>query len=300
MKSNVLGKVFKFGAALSMVALVGCGGGGGGGGSSTGGGGSTGGGTSTYGTYSSPSITVQAFIDNISSVDGEIDDSFMVLDTDETYRSFEAGEDEWFVMYDAKYDEYKAVSLQYIRAVTYYDYYQSNYSTAEEFRNVETDDILSGDVNGDFWGDDYEVVDYDGFSDSYWGRNSGFEYEDEEETTDVALMAAEKEQIQFIKKASEVSYTYSVSIETSMSLVSLSKKMEKMVSKGAGELTLEDQLALAGDVEKLTGASIADLVAAATDESAKADLVKKISKKIGTSADNLENRLLPDLLGIQL
>ncbi len=298
MKTTALKNVFKFGAALTMLALVGCGGGGGGGGSYSGGG-STGGG-STYGTYSSPNITVQSFIDNISSVDGEWDDSFLVLDTDETYRTIEPGEDDWFVMYDAKYDEYKAVSLQYIRAITYYDYYQSNYSTAEEFRNIETDDILGGDVNGDFWGDDYEVVDYDGFTDSYWGRNSGFEYEDEEETTDVALMAAEKEQIQFIKKASEVSYTYSVSIETSMSLVSLSKKMEKMVSKGEGELTMEDQLALAGDVEKLTGATITDLVAAAQDESKKADLVKKISKKIGTTADNLENRLLPDLLGIEL
>ena len=289
MKTTVLKNVFKFGAAaLTMAALVGCGGGGGGGGGFT------------YGTYSSPNITVQSFIDKISSVDGEWDDSFLVLDTDESFRSIEPGEDEWFVMYDAKYDEYKAVSLQYIRAITYYDYYSSSYSTAEEFRNIETDDILGGDVDGDFWGDDYEVVDYDGSTDSYWGRNSGFEYEDEEDTSDVLLMAAEKEQLQFIKKASEVSYTYDVSIETSMSLVTLSKKMEKMVSKGEGELTMEDQLALAGDVEKLTGASIADLVAAAADESKKADLVKKISKKIGTTADNLENRLLPDLLGIDL
>lgn len=295
MKSELFKKVFKFTAALTMVTLVGCGGGG-----SSSSGGSYSGGGSSYGTNSSPFITAQSFINNISAVDGQIDDSFMILDTDQTYRSIEPGEDDWFVMYDAKYDEYKAVSLQYVRAITYYDYYQSNYSTAEEFRGIETDDILAGDINGDYWGDDYEVVDYDGFTDSYWGSNSGFEYEDEEATTDVSLMAAEKEELQFIKKASEISYAYSVSIETSMSLVSLAKKMEKMVSNGEGELTIEDQLALAGDVEKLTGASLAQLVAATTDASVKADLVKKISKKIGTTADNLENRLLPDLLGIEL
>ena len=297
MKSNVLSTTLKASLLVTAMTLASCGGGGGGGGGT-----GTGGGTSTYGAYQSPSVTAQQFINALNDADNAdiLNESEVILFEDETYRSQVAGEDEWFVIYDQKYDENKAVSLQYLRSIIYYDYYSNTTALAEEFRDIESDDIFGGDVNGDFWGDDYEVVDYDPFTDSFWGRNSGFEYEDETETTDVALMAGEKEKMAFFKKASNISFAYSVSIETAMSLVTLGKKVEKMVTKSQEELTLEDQAALMGDLENLTGVTINDVMEASVDNAKKDQMVSKIADKIGTSADNLQNQLLPDLFGIEL
>jgi len=50
----------------------------------------------------------------------------------------------------------------------------------------------------------------------------------------------------------------------------------------------------------LAGVSTADVLAAANDRAAQSDLVGKIATKIGTSAANLENRILPELLGVEL
>ncbi|GAB4018057.1 MAG: hypothetical protein Fur0010_19030 [Bdellovibrio sp.] len=272
------------------ASLVACGGGGGGGGGST------------YGAYQSPSITASQFVSALNSVDGAPlwDQSAIELYADETYRSQVIGEDDWFVIYDAKYDEHKAVSLQYIRSIVYYDYYSNSYGTAREFRDIELNDILAGNTNGDFWGDDYEVVDYDPFSDSYWGRNSGFEYEDETETTDVNLMAMSKEQKQFFTKASNVSFQYNVNIETAFSLVTLGSKVEKMIANGKGALTPADEAALMGDMEKLTGVSMNEIMEAAADSQKKEAVIGKIADKIGTTAQNLESRLLPELFGVNL
>lgn len=289
MKSTL--KSLVFGAILGTMAisLSSCGGGGGGGGGST------------YGTYSSPYISATSFVNGINNADfaPSYDESFVVLYTDETIRSAYIGQDDWFVIYDAKYDEYKAVSLQYIRSIVYYDYYSNNTGLAEEFRDIETDDIFSGDVNGDYYGDDYEVVDYDSFYDVYVGRNSGFDYEDAEETTDVALMAAEKQKKSFIKKAAAVSYAYNVGIETSLSLVSLGYKVEKAINKGKGELTAEDQTAILGDLEKLTGKTFAEVLESANDNAKKDAMIKDIAAKLGTSAQNLEDRILPELFNIK-
>lgn len=290
-----LAKKFITGALLiSSAALVSCTGGGtvvvGGGG---------GGGGSTYGTYQSGSISATTFIDALNRIEGYGDNaSFIELYADETIRSTYVGEDDWFVIYDDKFDENKAVSLQYIRSIVYYDYYSNSTALAEEFRAIETDDILAGDLNGDYFGDDYEVVDYDFFTGTFVGRNSGFDYEDGASTKDVSLLSAEADQKSFLKKAANVSLAYSVNIETAMSLVTLGEKAEQMKSKNAGELTIADQLALAGDVEKFTGASMIDILAASTDEAAKDDMIAKVAAKIGTSAANLENKLLPELLNI--
>ncbi|GAB4018060.1 MAG: hypothetical protein Fur0010_19040 [Bdellovibrio sp.] len=267
-----------------MTALVGCGGGGGG---------------STYGAYNSPYITASGFVSALNSYDGApvYDQSEVVLYTDETYRSSVIGEDDWFVIYDAKYDEHKAVSLQYVRSIVYYDYYSNNYATAKEFRSIETSDILSGRVNGDFWGDDYEVVDYDPYLNAFVGRNSGFLYEDEAESTDVNLMAKAKEEKKFIQKAANVSFTFNVSMETAMSLVSLGNKVEKMLSKG--DLTAKDQEALTGDLERLTGQKLTDVMVKTQTQEGKQEVISEIAKKIGTSAQNLENKILPELFGIK-
>jgi hypothetical protein len=277
---------------VSMLAiLASCGGGGG---SHSGGG--TGG--STYGIYQSPNILASEFVSSLNSVDGTFSTS-VELYANETLRSQVAGQDDWFVIYDAKFSEYKAVSLQYIRSITYWDYYSNNRAVASEFRQIERNDVIAGQLNGDTFGDDYEVVDR--LSSGYFeGRVSGYLYEDEAGSTDVSLMAREQEQKKFFGKAAKVSFVYNVSIETSMSMVTLGAKMEKMLSRSNGELTQEDQAAVLSDLKRLTGVSLEEIQKASEDSSAKDEVLAKIAAKIGTSAQNLEQKVLPEVFGITL
>lgn len=281
--------------ALSMLAS--CSGGGGGGGGGTGGGG---GGGSTWGSYQSPSVTASQFVTALNNIESVYNQSYVELYTDETYRSAVVGEDDWFVIYDDVFGEYKAVSLQYIRSVVYYDYYSNNTALAEEFRDIEADDIANGDIYGDYWGDDYEVVDYDSWTGTFVGRNSGFDYEDEAGSKDVSLLTAEAEQLELIQKAAKVSFAYNLGIETSLSLVTLGKKSEEMMGRSNGELTAADQAAFAQDLQRLTGVTLTDVMAASSSDQAQGDLINKIADKVGTSASNLENRILPELFGVQL
>lgn len=274
---------------LAMLAvLASCGGGGGGGG----------GGHSTYGTYYSPNILASEFVNSLNSVDGTYS-SHVELYTNETLRSQVPGQEDWFVIWDAKYSEYKAVSLQYIRSIVYYDYYANNRAVASEFRSIERGDILSGNLNGDYYGNDYEVIDR--LSSGYFqGRNSGYLYEDEATSTDVSLLAKEQEQKKFFDKAAKVSLVYNVSIETSMSMVTLGSKIEKMLTRANGELTQEDQAALLGDIKTLTGVSLEELQKAGENSVAKEEVLAKVAAKIGTSAQNLEQKFLPEVFGITL
>ncbi|QDK42903.1 hypothetical protein DOM21_15880 [Bacteriovorax stolpii] len=273
---------------LAMLAvLASCGGGGGGGG-----------GHSTYGTYYSPNIIASEFVNSLNSVDGTYS-SHVELYTNETLRSQVPGQEDWFVIWDAKYSEYKAVSLQYIRSIVYYDYYANNRAVASEFRSIERGDILSGNLNGDYYGNDYEVVDR--LSSGYFeGRNSGYLYEDEATSTDVSLLAKEQEQKKFFDKAAKVSLVYNVSIETSMSMITLGSKIEKMLTRANGELTQEDQAALLGDIKTLTGVSLEELQKAGENSAAKEEVLAKVAAKIGTSAQNLEQKFLPEVFGITL
>lgn len=276
---------------LSMLlALASCGGGGGGGGVYVP--------PSSYGTQTSPNIFASEFVSSLNSVDGTYS-TRVELYANETLRSAVAGQEDWFVIYDAKYSEYKAVSLQYIRSIVYYDYYSNNNAVASEFRNIERGDIIGGELNGDYYGNDYEVVDR--LSSGYFeGRNSGYLYEDEASSTDVSLLAKEQEQKKFFDKAAKVSFVYNVSIETSMSMVTLGSKIEKMLKRSNGELTQEDQVALLGDIKSLTGVSVEELQKAATDSVAKKDVLAKVAAKVGTSAQNLEDKFLPEVFGINL
>ncbi len=254
--------------------------------------------TSTYGQYSSANILASEFVSSLNSVDGTYS-SRVELYTNETLRSQAAGQDDWFVIYDAKFSEYKAVSLQYVRSIVYYDYYSNNKAVASEFRDIEHDDIVGGNLNGDRYGNDYEVVQRE-TSGYYVGQQSGYLYEDEVTSTDVSLLAKESEQKRFFAKAAKVSFVYNVSLETSMSMVTLGSKIEKMMSRANGELTGEDQLALLGDMKTLTGVSLEEIQKAAVDSSAKEDVIAKIAEKLGTSASNLEQRVLPEVFGITL
>lgn len=294
-------------ATLSGLAVIAaCNGGGtSGGGYGTGGtvtGGVSGGVTgSTYGTYQSPSVTVTQFVNALNAIETYGKNASIVeLYENETYRSLIPGEDQWFVIYDDKFNEHKAVSLQYIRSIVYYDYYSNSNALAKEFRAIENDDITAGELNGDYWGDDYEVVDYDSITNSYWGRNSGFEYEDETATTDVSLMTAELQQREFIRKAANISFAFNMSIESSLSLVTLGDKAEKMLGKSNGELSAADQAAFAADMSRLAGVTLEEVMAASKDAKAQDALVEKMADKLGTSAANLENKILPELLGVQI
>lgn len=260
----------------------------------------TGGGGGGLSNFQSPYITATEFVNALNRVDIS-SGSYVELYTDETLRSAVPGEEDWFVIWDDKYNEYKAVSLQYIRAIVYVDYYANNDGVAEEFRNIERDDILAGEINGDYFGDDYEVVDYDAFTNTFVGRNSGFDYEDETGSNDVSMLSAEAQQREFFQKAANVSLAYNMSIESSLSLVTMGQKVEQMVGRTAGtELTVADQLAFASDLERFSGATTAEVMAVANNPEAQSELVGRIAKRIGTSAANLENRILPELLGVNL
>ncbi len=279
------------------TTLASCGGGGGSSSSSSSGG-------SYHGPdfYSSPNITATKFVDALNDVDeaGYYDENELIKDTYETER---AGD--WFVIWDEKNMEYVAVDLDYIKTLEYIDYYSNQYDeTASEFRDQQADDEYWNGLIGDGFGDDYEIVDYVG--EDYWGDpvfegiDSGYLYEDEEESHDVSLMAGEQEQKQFYTKAAQVSFTYNVDMKTSLALVTLGKKVENMLVKTNGELTAEDQAALMGDLVSVTGVSLDELNEAAQSPEKKEALVETIAEKIGTSADNLENRLLPEVFGLSL
>ena len=290
---NILATVLKSSLLLSVLVLASCGGGGGGGSTSSGG-------SSTPVTSSqkSPSILASEFVSALNSVDGTYS-SKVELYTNQTLRSQIAGQEQWFVIWDAKYSEYKAVSLQYVRSIVYYDYYSNNNAVASEFRSIERSDILSGQLNGDPYGNDYEVTDL--LSTGYYqGRNSGYLYEDQAGSTDVSLLAKEEEQAKFYQKAAKVSLVYNVSIETSMSMVTLGSKVEKMLSRTNGDLTQADQSALLSDLKTLTGASMDEIQQASQDSKTKAEVLAKIAEKLGTSAQNLEQKVLPEVFGVTL
>ena len=286
---NSLQAFLKLTVLVGLLALASCGGGG-----CTG----TGCGGSSYGAHTSPSILASEFVNALNGVDGTYS-SRVALYTNETLRSQQLGQEQWFVIWDAKYGEYKAVSLNYVRTIVYYDYFSSNRAVASEFRSIERSDILSGELNGDYWGNDYEVVDLR-MSGYYEGRNSGYLYEDEAGSTDVSLLAKEEEQAKFYSKAAKVSLVFNVSIETSMSMVTLGSKVEKMIARTNGDLTAADQSALLSDLKTLTGASMEEIQKASEDSKTKADVLAKIAAKLGTSAQNLEQRVLPEVFGITL
>lgn len=292
---KVLKNVAAQSLVLGSVLLASCGGGGGGGGTSSSSS------SSTYGAYQSAYVSADSFVNALNNVDGVIDSSEVILYSDETYRSAVPGQEDFFVIWDAKWEEYKAVSLDYVRSIVYYDYYANTSALASEFRDIEDFDILAGESNGDYFGDDYEVVDYDDFTDSFWGRNSGYEYEDEQQTNDVNVIMANKEQLAFYGKAAKVSFAYNVDMKTSLSLVTLGAKLEKMLKRSnANELTQEDKEVVLKDMEKLTGVTFGEMMEAATDSSKKAEVLNKIADEIGTTAGNIEERLLPEVFGVQI
>lgn len=246
------------------------------------------------GYYTSPFVSADEFVDSLNYIDGAY--SEVMLYEDETYRGAPDGSDDYFVIWDDAFGEYKSFSLNFLRTLEYYDYTRNTDALASEFRVFEDNDILTGRPYGD--GFNYEVVDYDPFTDSYWGVESGAEYEDEIESTNVNLIAAKKEQKKFIKQASAISAEYKLNIQKSMSLVSLGYKVKQMKNKG--DLSIQDLSVLSKDIEKMTGVAVADFVASVDDAAAKEKMLQQAADKLKTSSTNLEQKLLPELFGINL
>ena len=286
-------KTLKNLALLSTAAimLASCGGGGGGGGGST----------STYGKYTSSSINGQQFVNALNNTDPSYT-PYNTMEKDE----WQSLKDGLFVYYDGKYDEYVAVDVYYLKTLSYWDYYSSNSSLAREFRDVQSDDEFDFGFIGDAWGDNYEIVDlygYDILNDEYVyeGIITGDLYEDEQQTTDTGLMAANKEDLEMFKKASDYSVAFKIPADKALSLVTMEKEVKKMLeSSSNGELRAEDQKAIAKNIEHFTGKSLSDFEAAKEDSAAREKLIEEVAAHIGTPGSNLENVILPELLSIDL
>ena len=252
-----------------------------------------GGGSSTYGAYMSPSASVTAFVNALNSVDGTyLNQSAVMLYENETLRSLVPGEEQWFVIWDEKFGEYKSVSLQYVRSIVYYDYYSNSSALAQEFRDIETTDILNGDLNGDFFGDNYEVVDGIGFG-IYQGHNSEILYNNNKETEDIILEMKNTEQGKIFKQAALYSSAFKMPLSSAMSLISIEKQAKTAVKKG--EMTNDDLNSLSKSFEKFTGKSMNDFAAAMVDAGSKATLIKDVAKKIGMDEQKLEERIVPEI-----
>jgi len=266
---------------VTTLTLVSCGGGGGGGSQST------------YGAYRSPSILASEFVAAINSVDATYT-SEVVLYADETLRSKVAGQDQWFVIWDAKYSENKAVSLQYIRSLVYYDYYANNRGVASEFRKIERDDILKGDVYGDFYGEDYEVVRAVG-NGYYQGKVSGYLYDDAMESKDTSLAMRVGVEDANVVKAAKVSGVYGVSLTAALDLVNLGNDVSRKLDRSGGVLTKADEAQVLAGMKQVLGVGVDELNAAVLDTQKREEVLATIANKLGTTTQTLEGKIIPSL-----
>lgn len=265
-----------------------------------------------------PSLSASGFVSAMNKVNvstdayGEVifNKSYVEKFADETLRKQVEGKDDWFVIWDDKAKNHKAVSLQYIRALSYYDMNQYNYET-DEYGSYYELDWASDNDRGDHRiyeeflktspdGSNYEVVTYDSSSGLFNGTQTKYSYEDEVETSDVLLLSASKQEKQFFNKAAYVSLAYNLNIQSSLSLVSLAESTERLMNKNNGRLTVQDQAAFASGLTSIAGVSGLEIVKALSDKESKAELLDKISERIGTSPAVLENKILPELLSIHL
>lgn len=238
------------------------------------------------GSGASPKISAHEFVDALNQVDPQAANSYVVRDTWETERV-----GSWFVIYDAKEKEYRAVNLSYLR-----DLGDEGDLTSRDNGDLFVADEFRDDLPGY---STYEDVDYDPIDSVYIGQRTGLTYEDEFQTYDVSLMQGELEDQRFYGKAAAISFQYEVSAKTSIALVKIGEKIERITSQ-SGELTQEDQNALLADVKELSGVSLEDIQQVALDPVKSKELIEKVANRVGTSASSLQHQILPDLFNINL
>lgn len=256
--------------------------------------------SSTYGKYTSPYVTANGFVSALNSVDPYYYD-LNTLEKDQ----YDSLRNNFFVYFDAKYNEYVAVDITYLRTLAYWDYYSNNQGLADEFRNVQEDDAWDLGLIGDGWGDDYEIVDYvgsDAFGDPvFQGFDTGYYYEDEEETMDTGLMAANDEELEMFNKASLYSQAFKLPADKALSLVTMEKEVKKMLENAQnGELKEADQEAIANNIKHFTGKSIEEFMAAKDDVNTREKVIDDVANHLGTTTQNIEDVILPELLSIEL
>ncbi len=258
--------------------------------------------SSTYGKYTSPYVSAQGFVSALNSVDPSYYD-YNTLEKDE-YDSLREG---FFVYYDAKYDEFVGVDLTYLRTLAYWDYYSNNQGLADEFRDVQADDAWYYDgLIGDGWGEDYEIVDFTGSYDIngnpiFVGFDSDMLYEDEEQTMDTGLMAADDSQLEMFNKASLYSQAFKLPADKALSLVTMEKEMVRMLENAQnGELQAQDAEAIANNIKHFTGKSVDEFMAAKEDLNAREKIIDDVAAHLGTTTQNIEDVILPELLSIEI
>lgn len=289
------------------LTLVSCGGSGGGGGKGGGGGhgggsggsgsGSGGGTTSTYGLYSSTSISGQVFVNALNDLDG-VDLNELMVDEYSTVRSQVEGESLWFVIWDDGIEQYVSIDLFELREVQYYAYKRNDVNLAAEYASYVSDDYDNELYDGD--GVLYNIVDpfigVDG--QEYYEDIDGWIYNEQAKTTDVNLMASKQENKKLFHRASALSLTYSINHEAAIRLAKLGTKVEGMVKEGS--LSLSNLNELSADIQGMTGISVGDMLRAAVDKDLRAELIKKVADDAGTTPKVIEKELLPELFGVEL
>ena len=243
-------------------------------------------------------LTASKFVSNLNTLDNDNStifthyDSELLKDVDQSKRSG------WFVIWDDKHSENRAVRLEYIR---------EKLNGAPKYREESDNDLTIGGILHDllFGGNeaDYEDVDYigkDAFGQNiYEGQSSGLLYEDQEKTYDVSLLAGEAAYRKKVKKSARLSYLYQLDIKTSFALVSLGEKVEEKLGSGSGDITLADEIALMKNLSEVVGVSINELTQIEDIETQEQTL-EKISKNIGVSMTSLREKIIPGIFGIDL
>jgi len=245
---------------------------------------------------------VDSFVRSLNYSDSGFFTSYnsdVVLYTNETERSQISGEGDWFVIYDDKRDRYTAVRIGYLRGLAGYGYEEYIGELGDSYRSNEGFNRLFGNTEGDSGGDNYEVVDL--YSDGlFYGRESGYTYEDEDFVTDINLLVATSEEKKFYQRVANISYTHSLAPSSAAKLLILGQKVEAMQARGGQQLTEEDSKIILKELENFSGVSSDELLELTKDSRQKTRILQKISTHIGTTTDNLENHLLPELFGIRL
>lgn len=99
-------------------------------------------------------VTPESFVEGLNNIDsGYLPTNYIEKSIYKTERNG------FFVYYDGLYDEYVAVNLSYLIALQYSFSYATNYDVANEFRIIQDDDEYEFSYIGDYYGDNYEIVD---------------------------------------------------------------------------------------------------------------------------------------------
>jgi len=226
-------------------------------------------------------------------------DSELILYTNETERSLVSGEGDWFVIYDDRRDRYTAVRIGYLRGLAGYSFEEYFGELGDSYRGNEGFNRLFGNTDGDSGGDNYEAVDLasDGY---FYGRESGYAYEDEDFVSDVNLLVAIAQEKRFYQRVANISYAHSIAPASAARLLVLGKKVEAMQSRGGQQLSAADSKIVLKELEGLSGVSQEELLKLSSDSREKGRILQKISTHIGTTAQNLEDHILPELFGLSL